>query len=203
MTAFCISAPFHLTFVMLQSWITIVDGGKSKRCPKWAWWLCKIGIVETYLVEISLGLLEYRRNGAQHNAGAIDGETSALKYTNGFIWAVVLGILTSIYGHRISSQLKGGKEPTPQFLKIRRMCRVATILLSFGALIKLAGIPVREGKVCQTVTPCSAMSNQVSQGAQRPDVQAVFARRSEAKRSELVTTGVWHNWCLVFGVWCC
>tara|TARA_B110000971_G_C19912064_1_gene455008 strand:- start:86 stop:781 length:696 start_codon:yes stop_codon:yes gene_type:complete len=35
-TGFCAGIPVHIGFLLVVSWITIVDGGKSKKTPPWA-----------------------------------------------------------------------------------------------------------------------------------------------------------------------
>jgi len=68
--------------------------------------------------------MEYRWQGAEVNVGAISGEMNSLKMMNGTIWAGSLTIIMFSYGQRIANQLKSGsKEPTPQFKKIKKMCR--------------------------------------------------------------------------------
>ena len=79
--------------------------------------------LQTYILEIACGLLEYRIFGAENNYAAISGQVNAVKMINGFFWALTLTIVLFTYGRRISKQLRGNKEPSPQFKKIKLMCR--------------------------------------------------------------------------------
>jgi len=100
--------------------------------------------------------MEYRFQGAEENVGAISGQMNSIKMMTGTFWLGSITILMGRYGRRISTQLSGGKEASPQLLKIRKMCRITSVLCSMGTLTKFMGIFVRQFLVCQDVTPCGS-----------------------------------------------
>ena len=188
-TSICVSSPFHAGFILVRSWITIIDGGKSKKTPKWAAWFCGIGICSTYIIEVSCGLLEYRLNGAQNNYAAIDGKTNSVKMLNGFFWAGSLSIILIMYGRRISKQLRGTKEPSPQFKKIRLMCRICGALSIMGTMMKFAAIFFRQFVVNQMVTPCETISPTIMVTVQMYIIQygILFANQPTSRGKKMTT----------------
>ena len=152
-TGFCVAGPIHVGLMLVTSWITIIDGGKKKRAPRWARVLYNLGVWSSYASELGLGLLEYRMP-ALNDSGALDGAITGVKYLVSVLWCVVYCILCFLYGMRISNMLKGKGEINPQAKRIRKMCRLGTVGFFFGALVKVFGVFGREFKICQTVTPC-------------------------------------------------
>jgi len=103
-TAICQAAPLHIGTLMVTSWITIVDGGKSKKPPKWAAILMNVSMIITYIVEISGGLLEYRIGyayGENRDSGSSDSRVNSFKYSVALVIYIVYASLCVQYGRKI------------------------------------------------------------------------------------------------------
>jgi len=53
-TAICVAGPLHVVFLLVTSWITIIDGGKSKKTPPWAKLLSDLAKVTSYTAEVGI-----------------------------------------------------------------------------------------------------------------------------------------------------
>ena len=72
-TGICVAGPMHTIFLLATSWVTIVDGGKSKKTPKWAKICFEVAKYSIYISEIFLGLAEMNTPAVADYAGAQDG----------------------------------------------------------------------------------------------------------------------------------
>jgi len=160
-TAFCVAIPVHIGFLLVVSWITIVDGGKSKTTPRWARAVYQSAKYSTYIVEISCGILEYRTGESAVYSAAIDGRVAAIKYLVSVFWYFVGGTLCFVYGQKISNQLKSSKKDvaeSPQLKRIKRMCRLSCTVTAFGVLVKLSGVFGRAFRMNQNIPSCKGIA---------------------------------------------
>ena len=73
--------------------ITIVDGGKNKKTPPWARFVCNFCIGFSYFGEVVGGLAEYRTGEAVTYSGALDGRVTSSKYIVAVLNCLVIAVL--------------------------------------------------------------------------------------------------------------
>ncbi|GMH77552.1 hypothetical protein TL16_g07448 [Triparma laevis f. inornata] len=137
------SGMISLAIMLVSSWVTIVDGGKSKKTPPWVSKLALGSMVTAFTCEIILAALEIFVN--TDSIGSFDGNMNAVK---GFAFAIVLGIWAAVcirYYLKISAQLKSGASSSGSKM-IRKYCIVLLFCESLAMAYKVLFSILRIGK---------------------------------------------------------
>ncbi|GMI62711.1 hypothetical protein ScalyP_jg11159 [Parmales sp. scaly parma] len=164
-TGICVAGPMHTIFLLATSWVTIVDGGKSKKTPKWAKICFEVAKYSIYISEIFLGLAEMNTPAVADYAGAQDGRPSVIKYLFAAFWCLVYFVICFVYGRKIAQQLSmGTKEKSKENKKIERILKLTTFCLFFGFLLKFWGpfgrqktLPSGHTWINQQTIPCGVL----------------------------------------------
>jgi len=198
---FCITAGIHIAIILVTGWITVIDGGKTKSTPKWAKWFSRFSYYGIYFSELAGGWFEYRVGDARKYYGALNGSVNGSKYIVMMFVCFTWGILSWVYGRKISVQLKSGnRKASPEEKRIKRYCYSCASLMTMGFFWRLAFLPGKFGKVVQAIPPCefsffsllNVMLYMVQYGclyAQQPGKKKYTTRAYEAVRST-VKSGV-------------
>ena len=78
------AVPIHLSILLVTAWITLIDGGKNKRTPRWAKWLGIIETVVVYCNEIGSAQLEFLTGDATNYNYAMNNMVTFFKYCFAF-----------------------------------------------------------------------------------------------------------------------
>ena len=157
---YCSSMFIVLGFILITSWVTIVDSGKSKKTPVWCKNLRNISIFLSVAAEVVLAAVEIHVGEAAKSAGSYDGTVNGIKSC---IFASLLLIWSGIalhYYRKINIMLAeggGGLEkgkPNPNAV-IKKFMAAIAFCFSIGIVYKFLFAFLRFGKVIHTPPPCS------------------------------------------------
>jgi len=103
--------------MLIESWVTIVDGGKAKVTPKWCSNGKKLTLTCIFGSEIGLCIIEIM---LVPYGGGYNGTANALKGVVFAFWAAVWGGVCAKYGWKITAMLKSGGSASAQSKSIRK-----------------------------------------------------------------------------------
>ena len=130
----------NIVVVLATEWVTVVDGGKSRKTPPWASKLKKICIPLVWVSEISLGFIELNIGEAGNRIDAYDGSVNAFKC---FFNICVFGLYTSIclvYIVKINKQLKLGSGNKKGNKTIKSYLKAVVVVCSCATMYKCMGM---------------------------------------------------------------
>jgi hypothetical protein len=126
-------APSAIIVELVNSWITIVDGGKSKKTPQWAKYVARFELSLYMIVTILDIVLGFTSPLARRYSTGYDvtfGSTFT-SYFKGQFQMIYTGLLI-VYGRKISASLKtADKKDAPEssaVKKIKKYIRVMTFI---------------------------------------------------------------------------
>ena len=102
------ACPGHLLIMLVTSWITIIDGGKTMLTPTWAKNLGRFSYITWWLMEIVGSALERTTGEASKYTFAVNLQIVAPKFALGGLIIGIYNVLMLVYGRKISAQLKSG-----------------------------------------------------------------------------------------------
>ena len=102
-TASCI----HIFVLLVRTWVTIIDGGKSKSTPPWCLWLSRFSFIAVYVFETVFGQL-MRTTGKAADYDVYSNSWPTIAKNSMFLLVVgTWGSLAAVYGLKIAKHLKG------------------------------------------------------------------------------------------------
>jgi len=102
------SCAYLVCVILVTSWIAIIDGGKSRKPPKWAVVTRNVCVASMFLHDCALCVVEVFVGDAADDLGAIDGTTNAVKSGIFIVLILVYFQLTIRYALKITKTLRGG-----------------------------------------------------------------------------------------------
>ena len=156
MTGFAASVMCSIAITLVTSWITIVDGGKSKVTPPWALYLSRFCISFITFDETCGALIETAVVMSRY-AGSFSGRINAAKSLLAACVYFVYGFTCIFYGNKIGKALgAAGAEKGGPTAVIRRYCLIALVCLMLGVMYKLVfGIGRASSDYIYEMPPCS------------------------------------------------
>ncbi|GMI61604.1 hypothetical protein ScalyP_jg2124 [Parmales sp. scaly parma] len=135
----------------------IIDGGKSKRAPKWARILRIVASGSVFITEIGFTFME-RRSGhaSNYDSMAMDGNVIITRYLLFIIFFGAYGVVAFGYGLKIIGMLASGKKGmSSQAKTIVKLCGATSVCCLCLLGIRLYPIPWLAGATVMVPTPCS------------------------------------------------
>jgi hypothetical protein len=146
---------------IVKSWVSIVDGGKTKTTPPWIISLGRGMMALLIFCEVPLAVLEsvlvpFPRDDKYE--GSFSGVINSLKGIGLIVVSGTYAYICTIYGNKITAQLaSGGSGSGDANKKLVKYMKSATVALSLGVLYKLAFLLLRINKpTIYENPPCAA-----------------------------------------------
>ncbi|GMI13985.1 hypothetical protein TrVE_jg7429 [Triparma verrucosa] len=150
---YCGAGMTSLAIMLVSSWVTIVDGGKSKKTPPWVSKLGKASMAVAFTVEVIGSGVEVIVS--PESAGTYNGTLNAFKgLTTGFILSIWAGVCFKYY-LKIATQLKSGASSSGSKM-IKKYCWACLFCCALAATYKLLFSIIRLGTTVHTPPPCGA-----------------------------------------------
>ena len=149
------AAMVSLAFLLINSWVTIVDGGKAKKTPPWMDKLTKFSISFVIFVEIFLAIVEIIV--VPEDVASYDGTLNAIK---GFMFAALCMLWAGIclkYYLKIRAQLKSGAASSGS-KAIKKYCITLLFGMLLGFMYKVVFSFVRMGTKVHAYPYCGGVS---------------------------------------------
>jgi len=126
----CYAMAIAIMSTLVTGWVTIIDGGKKKKTPRWALFLKWTSVITVFFAELCGTYLERRiGNAARYTPWAMDGNTTLIRYIVFMVFYSIYGVVCFLYGLRIIVLLSAGKSGlSSQAKRIKRMCFGASFL---------------------------------------------------------------------------
>ena len=143
----CSGSALTLVIYLVRTWITIVDGGKSKQEPNWSKMMGRICPVIGIVGEVGGSVLENFMTDGKGVDGCFNGNVNAVKSMSyGTILFIYL-VVCIRYGRIIGAQLaSGGAGGASAGANIRRYLYLCTLGMGVGVLFKVFVTITRAGK---------------------------------------------------------
>jgi len=153
----CYGIGMSIMSTLVTSWITIVDGGKSKRAPKWAVILRRLSIFFVFVNEIGITFAERRiGHAANYIPAAMDGNMMVTRYIIFISFFATYGIVSCFYGFKIIGMLMTGKKGmSSQSKKIVKLCFCCVLCCIVLCQLRLFPIPFLANSTVIVPAPCN------------------------------------------------
>lgn len=102
---YCAAAFILVAALLITSWVSIIDGGKSKKTPKWATNLTYFTAFYGVFSECVLGIIEIQMSEYK---GGFDTDVNVFKNLSFALLCMIWAAVSIKYGWKISAQLKAG-----------------------------------------------------------------------------------------------
>mmetsp|Transcript_25347 Transcript_25347/g.47623 ORF Transcript_25347/g.47623 Transcript_25347/m.47623 type:complete len:357 (-) Transcript_25347:43-1113(-) len=150
---YCAAAFILVAALLITSWVSIIDGGKSKKTPKWATNLTYFTAFYGVFSECVLGIIEIQMSEYK---GGFDTDVNVFKNLSFALLCMIWAAVSIKYGWKISAQLKAGGGGAADKV-IKRYLNAIQICMLLGLLYKFAFALLRFGKgYVYTFPPCGA-----------------------------------------------
>ena len=153
------SCAYLVCVILVTNWIAIIDGGKSRKPPRWAIILRNICVSAMFIHDCGLCIAEIYVGEAANDGGAIDGTTNAIKSAIFVVLIMIYFALTLRYAVKITRTLRGGGGGgggvSKEEKKIRKLCNATSVCFFMVLGYKVRAILSNVGKTVWSFPPCT------------------------------------------------
>ena len=153
----CYGMAISIMACLVTSWITIIDGGKSKRTPKWAQALRYTASITIFITEIGMTFAERRvGHASNYDLAAMDGNVVVMRYLVFVFFFGLYGAVAFFYCLKILGMLMSGKKGmSSQSKKIVKLCAITVICCLVLCGLRLFPVPFSGGATLIMPAPCN------------------------------------------------